>query len=400
MRNKMKDIKKDPSEKMLDELVQDIFISSIDGKFKNNSDTIMEKLNEFIFTCDNGIESIDKKINAHKNSFVEFTEELNSTTDEIKSSLTSISLEEEKRHQLVQEILNSKTDEINKQINKLQEDAVVQTDKVIYKIDDLVFTCGNGIKKVDQKINAYKNSFVEFTEELNSTTDEIKSSLTSISLEEEKRHQLIQENLNSKTDEINRQVNKLQEDAIVQNDKIICKVKESDVLLVENKKEILENINLLKNYLDTHFNEIRKELINKADDISYEHNAYFDKELTHLAEILTSKSEEHKHLLECHINDGVYLIEENLLQYLKERDRKVDEKNDKLGNKIEEKQLISNDIFLISTEKSKQERENIITKIAYNDKKSKNRFLFLNIFLVIQTVLIIFLILKQYGLLN
>ncbi|MDY3693064.1 MAG: hypothetical protein SO066_00010 [Proteus mirabilis] len=306
MKNKIKDNKKDPSERMLDELVQDIFVSSIDDKFKDNSNILTEKINELSFNLNENIKGVNNKISSHKKSF----EALNSTTNEIKSSLTSISLEEEKRHQLVQEILNSKTDKINKQINKLQEDAIVQ------------------------------------------------------------------------------------------NDKIICKVKESDVLLVENKKKILENINLLKNYLDTHFNEIRKELINKADEISYEHNAYFDKELTHLAEILTSKSEEHKHLLECHINDGVYLIEENILQYLKERDRKVDEKSDKLGNKIEEKQLISNEVFLNSTEKSKQERENIVAKIAYNDKKSKNRFLCLSMFLVIQTALIIFLILKQYGLLN
>lgn len=107
MKNKMKDTKKDPSEKMLDELVQDIFISSIDGKFKNSSDTIMEKLNEFIFTCGNEIKSVDQKINAHKNSFFEFTEELNFTTDDIKSSLTSLSLEEKTRHQLTQENINN-----------------------------------------------------------------------------------------------------------------------------------------------------------------------------------------------------------------------------------------------------------------------------------------------------
>lgn len=306
MKNKIKDNKKEPSEKMLDELVQDIFVSSIDDKFKNNSDIVMDKIDELNFNLSENIKGVNNKLNSHKKS-----------------------------------------------------------------LDDL-----------------------------KSTNENIQSTLISISLEEEQRNLLLQNNTNNRFDEAYKNIDKLQEDILAENNKIIDKINENDFILIENQKAVLEKIDFLKDHLDACFNKTRKDLINKADGVSSEHNAFFSKELTHLVEILKNRSEEDKHALECHINDGVYLLEDNLLHHLKERDKKIDEIGDQLNKKIEEKLLINTDDFLNFVEESKRERVNILAKIAYNDKNSKNRFLFLNVFLVIQTALIIFLILKQYGLLN
>lgn len=306
MKNKIKDNKKDSSERMLDELVQDIFVSSIEDKFKDNSNVLMEKIDELSFHLNENIKGVNNKIGLHKKSF----------------------------------------------------------------------------------------------EALNSTTDDIKSSLTFLSLEEETRHQFTQENINNKFGETNKQIDELQENILVKNNEVINKIKENDFILIENKKEILEKIDVVKDYLDTCFDKTRKDLINKADGISSENNTFFSKELTQFAETFKNRLEEDKRALKCHINDGVYLLEDNLLQHLKEHDKKIDKTGDQLNKKIEEKNLINKNDFLNSIEESKRERENIVAKIAYNDKKSKNRFLCLSMFLVIQTALIIFLILKEYGLLN